>query len=579
MPLTMLGCLDAPPPLNLPIDVGIEESDAWESGPGAPAEQGRGDAASVPNASPQASFESTFEGLRSLLFEGQGCVEGACHGEAAAGGLDLGAPDLHSQLVEADSQGSTFARIEPGDRMRSYLFLKLLAAREPDAPQIAGSPMPPGGTLIPQELFDALRLWIYAGAPEEGSVPGTAELLGVDLPEPRPISITPLAPPAPDEGFQIALPPWTLPAASEREICFATYFDVRHLVPAEAMDAAAEFVHIGAEEIRQDPQSHHLSLNMSGVPLEDIHHPAFGEWRCAGGAREGELCEPTDLASCANGTCIAAPQDSFACIGYGPAYEGGTGLLTPIGVAQSAHNHQVLLEGVYRAVPLRGIAYWNSHAFNLSEQDHVMKGRLNLTFAPEALYEVQDLRNLVSGAIFLPATPPFEREEVCATVTLPQGAHLFSLSSHTHQRGERFTVTHPDGTLLYENTIFNDPLRQHFDPPLIFESASEEERTLSYCGLYNNGVGPEGAPDPETVTRHSRMPDLANASGMSGGCEPVACVSGQVGAPCQGVGDDAVCDSAPGAGDGWCDACAITGGQSTENEMFVLLGDYYLSAE
>ena len=33
-----------------------------------------------------------------------------------------------------------------------------------------------------------------------GSVPGTAGSLGVDLPEPRPISITPLAPPAPDEA-------------------------------------------------------------------------------------------------------------------------------------------------------------------------------------------------------------------------------------------------------------------------------------------------------------------------------------------------------------------------------------------
>ena len=170
-------------------------------------------------------------------------------------------------------------------------------------------------------------------------------------------------------------PALTLPAASEREICFATYFDVRHLVPAEAMDAAAEFVHIGAEEIRQDPQSHHLSLNMSGVPLEDIHHPALGSG-AALEVRARGFREPTDLASCANGTCIAAPQDSFACIGYGPAYEGDW-LLTPIGVAQSAHNHQVLLEGVYRAVPLRGIAYRNSHAFNLSEQDHVMKGRLN----------------------------------------------------------------------------------------------------------------------------------------------------------------------------------------------------------
>ena len=84
---------------------------------------------------------------------------------------------------------------------------------------------------------------------------------------------------------------------------------------------------------------------------------------------------------------------------------------------------------------------------------------------------------------------------------MPIGARLFSLSSHTHQRGERFTVHHPDGTLLYENTIFNDPLRQQFDPPLLFDDPDDAARTLTYCGLYNNGVGPDGEPDPETVTR------------------------------------------------------------------------------
>jgi hypothetical protein len=31
-----------------------------------------------------------------------------------------------------------------------------------------------------------------------------------------------------------------------------------------------------------------------------------------------------------------------------------------------------------------------------------------------------------------------------------------------------------------------------------------------------------------------------------------------------------------GAGDGWCDACPITGGESTENEMFVLFGAVYI---
>ena len=37
-----------------------------------------------------------------------------------------------------------------------------------------------------------------------------------------------------------------------------------------------------------------------------------------------------------------------------------------------------------------------------------------------------------------------------------------------------------------------------------------------------------------------------------------------------GAEDNAACDSSPGAGDGRCDACPITSGQTTENEMFVL---------
>ena len=88
-------------------------------------------------------------------------------------------------------------------------------------------------------------------------------------------------------------------------------------------------------------------------------------------------------------------------------------------------------------------------------------------------------------------------------------------------------------------------------------------------------VGPDGEPDIETVTRYSRMPESVKLPGVPGDCSPVACVSGQIGAACDGPEDNATCDSAPGAGDGWCDACHITGGESTENEMFLMLGMYY----
>ena len=64
---------------------------------------------------------------------------------------------------------------------------------------------------------------------------------------------------------------------------------------------------------------------------------------------------------------------------------------------------------------------------------------------------------------------------------------------------------------------------------------------------------------------------------LGASCEPVACAEGRVGAPCDGAGDDARCDTSAGAGDGRCDACPITGGFGSENEMFQMVANYLLA--
>ena len=46
-----------------------------------------------------------------------------------------------------------------------------------------------------------------------------------------------------------------------------------------------------------------------------------------------------------------------------------------------------------------------------------------------------------------------------------------------------------------------------------------------------------------------------------------------------GVADDAFCDSAPGAGDGSCDACPVHGGVTTTDEMMILLGTFFMAPE
>jgi hypothetical protein len=295
-----------------------------------------------------------------------------------------------------------------------------------------------------------------------------------------------------------------------------------------------------------------------------VHDPAFGQWTCRGGAQEGQSCEPKDLGSCGEGICTSEIKQSFACIGFGPS-NGGQGFAS-IGGAQKAQASLEYAGGVFAQVPMKGILFWNSHAFNLTGEDTTMHARLNYYFARAQQYPIQPIFNI--GAIFAPSAAPFTTQTVCSEQTLPRGAHLFQLSSHTHKRGKDFTVRAPDGTLLYQNFVYNDPAERVFDPPLVFDSEDPAQRVLHYCSLFNNGVAPDGSPDPETVTRTSRVPPQGSR------CFPSACAAGKVGAPCSG--DDRRCDSSRGAGDGLCDACAITGGESTENEMFILIGSYYV---
>jgi hypothetical protein len=515
------------------------------------------------------SFASTFSGIRSVIFEKHGCTDQACHGSVSRqGGLDLSPDVAYRNLLQVRSTASPLDRVEPGDERRSFLWLKLAAATQPSLlpahVEVPGSPMPNGLPPLSADELELVRLWIYSGAPETGTVAGTDKLLGACLPPPTPITIEPLAPPASGEGVQFVMPPWQLEAHSEHEICFATYYDITDRVPKEFLDPTGTMFRISGQELRQDPQSHHLVLQRE-FGTTDVHDPSFGSWTCNGGDRAGQTCEPTDLQSCGDGVCMTAIQPSFACIGFGPN-NGATSF--PIGGAQKAQAKSDYAAGVFGQIPLKGILYWNSHAFNLTDDDTTMHARLNYYFAPDQQYLLHPIHNL--SAIFRPNAAPYATQTVCNDQDLPQGTRLFHLSSHTHKRGKHFTVTGPDGTLLYESFVYNDPVDLIFDPPLAFDSPDPAQRRLHYCSLYNNGVAADGSPDPTTVTRASRVPP----QGFH--CRPKACVSGKIGATCSGTGDDRVCDSSPGAQDGLCDACAITGGESTENEMFILDGSFYV---
>jgi hypothetical protein len=131
------------------------------------------------------------------------------------------------------------------------------------------------------------------------------------------------------------------------------------------------------------------------------------------------------------------------------------------------------------------------------------------------------------------------------------------------------------GSLLYTSLSYSDPAVVKFDPPMVLggPEASNDERTLTYCGFYDNGFL-----DPSEVKQRATSPAPVTP-GLGGPCRtPVGCTAGRVGEPCSGSDEDtrnASCDSRPGTGDGFCDACPVGFGTTTEDEMFILLGAYF----
>jgi hypothetical protein len=541
---------------------------------------------------PGSGCDSTWTAIQRSILQGKRCAQGECHGgDAPAGGLDLSADVAYKNLIFAPSEASLskpLYRVHPGEQALSLFYLKLAAASEEGSalPPGGGSPMPVGEEPLTTEQLAAVRLWIRAGAPETGVVEGTQTLLDCELPaaaDPNKTARPPV--PAADEGFQQVAGPWTVAADSEDEVCFATYYDLSDTAPDWAqfpceLGDAQTCVGFKRRQLSQDAQSHHsiISVYSGSAAATD---PSWGAWRCAGGAHEGTSCDPSRFgvaaedggADCGEGgVCHSEPRSITACRGYGPPDKDMKNISA--GGAQSPVSSQSFPEGVYGQLPIKGVIIWNSHGFNLTAKPATIEQYNTFWYArPEdRVYLVRRIFDI--SHIFVMNVPPYQKREYCATFTLPQYARLTELSSHVHKRGVLWRTWLPPQTScspsecapeadvkpFYESKIYNDPLTLPLDPPMPFEAAEADTRTLKYCATYDNG-----ADDPGLVKLNSKLPEGARR------CEgdDLYCAGGEH------QGEHCSSDDDCGAG-GACDACTVSGGVTTEDEMFILLGNFYV---
>jgi len=106
----------------------------------------------------------TLEAVREHLFE-PSCVFSSCHGQSAAGGLDLRAVDLHAELLGHELRRDVSRPlVAEGDPEGSYL-LEVLSRCEPEG----GEAMPANAVaLVDAEVVAIVREWIAGGALDDG---------------------------------------------------------------------------------------------------------------------------------------------------------------------------------------------------------------------------------------------------------------------------------------------------------------------------------------------------------------------------------------------------------------------------
>jgi cysteine-rich repeat protein len=547
-------------------------------------------------------YDSTFEAIQDIIFDSPvyGCSNDTCHGANLEGSLDLRAGASYGQLVNVASANSpnpqNELRVFPGDQDLSFLYNKI-AAKTLGSPTGVGTTMPVGPAVVTPEHLEALRLWIRGGAPETTVVSGTSELLGSCLPEPAPLKIPKPDAPAPGTGIQFAMPGYDLPSQSETELCVPTFYDLtgqvdpQYIVPCPGAFPGTNpggqcFAYKGYF-LAQDPQSHHSIIHIYAGD-EDVTHPSWGPWTCYLGDNDGQVCNPQTPNACPNGVCGGLVRETTACLGFGPPDWGFANNNAPqFSGSQESTSEIVNPTGVYSLLPLRGIVGWNSHAFNLTGQGMNMEAWLNLDYTADQQFPSQQL--FKADWIFTQDVPPYETREYCATHTFAEGSRLFQISSHMHKRGKRWRWYLPPQSpcagpgscsagnpadIFYESTDYSDPLEIRYDnPPWLF-TGTAAQRTLKFCALYDNGFN-----DPAEVKRASNSPCPANGCGLvpGGPCGPFGNPQNPNKYCLDGANKGDLCTVDGDCPLSVCDACTLKGGVTTEDEMFIGLGFYYVN--
>jgi hypothetical protein len=380
------------------------------------------------------SFTSIYEKIFA-----RSCAFSSCHSaEGQKGGLSLASrEEAHANLVgvrpfnEAALAGGWW-RVAPGDPGRSFLLRKLT---EPGAGE--GNRMPSNSPVpLSEATIAAIREWILAGAPLEGTIAGVPDIS--DEPPP-PVDGIP-QPPVPENGIQLHLPPFTIGPGREREVFY--YLE-------KPFAAFSEDVIVQRIDIHMSEHSHHFIVY---------------EWRGAQNPPQGfrDIGGVSDIIT--QRRFILGSQQSFFTLAFPP----GVGLKFSKDTSFDFNSHYVNLNNEQ---PLMGEVYVNIFFAPPGSITTFVKPIFDINFQ----INVPPNQTRTTTAIFPSSTQPADPAFATNGRVLRE-THVYSISSHMHRHGVRFQVFLTQNGVnvdpprrVYDNFDWDDPVYTVFDPPLVLQ--------------------------------------------------------------------------------------------------------------
>jgi hypothetical protein len=214
--------------------------------------------------------QSTFDEVHAI-FQLK-CTAGCHSGGSPSGQLNLSGTtaEVYQRLINinpinpaANTEG--YKLVDPGYPDRSFLFRKVAHDIDPGVDYLTnqmGNLMPDGQPQLIDEQIELIRQWILWGAGDTNHYVNPQVLAdyynGPGLPR-----FTPLAPPAPSEGYQIHYGPFFVLPGTEQEVFYK--YDTRMLEAKEVYRVKTEI----------NEYSHHTALYKYNDGLESYFNPGL----------------------------------------------------------------------------------------------------------------------------------------------------------------------------------------------------------------------------------------------------------------------------------------------------------------